>query len=322
MMKQIDSSQYLEILAATRQSWQNRYYAMYSSILKGVVVDPVLMQVPVDDHLVHRGDGVFDTFKCVRRGAYNLDAHVKRLVRSASEIGLLWPEGVEDIRDKVIQTLTLANKDDCSCRVILARGPGGLGVSPYESPHPALYIVVYMSGTPFMRAHPEGACVNKSYVPVKSGNFATYKHCNYLPNVMMKREAVDAGVDFVVSYDMHGFLAEGATENAGIVTSERELLFPKMDYVLDGTTMLRVITIAEALVQDGTLKRVIFTDITEAMVCAATELLMIGTTLNVASACRYEGVLVGGGCPGPVGKRLDKMLAEDIAENEDMRTRF
>lgn len=321
-MKQIDSSQYLALLAATRQSWQNRYYAMYSSILDGVVVDPVLMQVPVDDHLVHRGDGVFDTFKCVQRGAYNLDAHLKRLVRSASEIGLVWMGGLEDIRAKVLQTLAIANKDDCSCRVILARGPGSLGVSPYESPHPSLYIVVYMAGTPFMKAHPEGARVKKSHVPVKSGNYATYKHCNYLPNVMMKREAVDAGVDFVVSYDVHGFLAEGATENVAIVTKEQELLFPKMDYVLDGTTMLRVMKLAESLLQDGTLTRMAFADITETMVSSAAELLIIGTTLNVASACRYEEQAVGVTCPGPVGMRLDKLLAEDIAGNKDMRTRF
>lgn len=321
-MKLMDSAHYLERLAATRQSWQTRYYAMYSSILDGVVVDPVLMQVPVDDHLVHRGDGVFDTFKCVARGAYNVEPHLKRLVRSAGEIGLIWPGGVQDVRDKVIQTLSIADKDDCSCRVILARGPGGLGVSPYESPRPALYIIVYAAGTPFMKAHPEGARVKKSSIPVKAGNFATYKHCNYLPNVLMKREAVDAGVDFVVSYDVQGFLAEGATENVGVVTLERELLFPKMEYVLDGTTMLRVIELAESLVAEGALKRVAFGDITEAMVRAASELLVIGTTLNVASACAYEGQAVGRECPGPIGRRLDSLLAKDIVENEQMRTRY
>jgi len=121
---------------------------------------------------------------------------------------------------------------------------------------------------------------------------------------------------------VNGFLAEGATENVGVVTAARELLFPKLDYVLDGTTMLRVITLVEALVRDGTVVRVAYEDITEAMVCSAAELLIIGTTLNVASACTYEGISVGVACPGPVGKRLDKMLADDIVGNEDMRTRF
>jgi branched-subunit amino acid aminotransferase/4-amino-4-deoxychorismate lyase len=295
---------------------------MYSSVLGGVVVDPLLMQVPVDDHLVHRGDGVFDTFKCLARGAYNLEPHLKRLVRSAGEIGLVWPGGLEDLRTKVVETLTCADKDACSVRVILARGPGGMGVSPYESPRPALYIIVYAAGTPFMKAHPEGARVKRSAIPVKAGNFATFKHCNYLSNVLMKREAIDAGVDFVVSYDTCGFLAEGATENVGIVTQDRALLFPRMEYVLDGTTMLRVMELAQGLVEEGVLTRIAFEDISEEGVYSASELLVIGTTLNVASASHYEGRQVGVSCPGPVGKRLDLLLERDILGNNERRTRY
>jgi branched-chain amino acid aminotransferase len=321
-MKLIDNAHYLEVLATTSQSFHERYYAMYSSILDGVVLDPLLMQVPVDDHLVHRGDGVFDTFKCVARGAYNLEPHLKRLVRSAGEIGLVWPGGLEDLRSKTVETLKCADKDACSVRVILARGPGGLGVSPYESPRPSLYIVVYAAGTPFMKMHPEGARVKRSAIPVKAGNFATFKHCNYLSNVLMKREAVDADVDFVVSYDSQGFLAEGATENVGIVTQERELLLPTMEHVLEGTTMVRVMELARGLVAEGLLKRVAFADITEAMVVSATEMLVIGTTLNVASTASYEGHRVGVECPGPIGKRLDALLEQDILGNQAMRTGY
>lgn len=312
----------MDALTATRAAWQERYYAFYSSVLGGVVTDPVLMQVPVDDHLVHRGDGVFDTFKCVGRAAYNLDAHLMRLIRSAGEIALAWPGGLAAVRETVLQTLAVAGRDACSCRVILARGPGSFGVSPYESPRPALYVAVYAAGTPFMTAHPEGARVKRSGVPVKSGNMATFKHCNYLPNVQMKREAVDGGVDFVLSFDARGFLAEGATENVGIVTRGRELLFPKMDAVLDGTTMLRVMQLAEALVADGALTRVAFADVSEDDVRGASELLIVGTTLNVASACAYNGVPVGDGRPGPVGTSLDALLARDIAENAALRTGY
>ena len=40
---------------------QPGYLAMFSSWLGGVITDPALMQIPLDDHLVHRGHGVFDT---------------------------------------------------------------------------------------------------------------------------------------------------------------------------------------------------------------------------------------------------------------------
>lgn len=321
-MKRIDASNYLDTLTSGRKPWHARYYAMYSSVLGGVVTDPLLMQVPADDHLVHRGDGVFDTFKCVKRAAYNLNAHLKRLVRSGCEIGLTWPGGIDAIRALTVETLTVADRDDCSCRVILARGPGSFGVSPYESPEAALYVIVYGAGQPFMSAHPEGARLKRSRMPVKSGNLATFKHCNYLPNVLMKREAIDSKVDFVLSFDHQGFLAEGATENVGMITTSGELLFPKMTHVLDGTTMLRVMQMAEALVADGSLKRIAFADISEAELMAAPEVLVVGTTLNVASAVVYEGRIIGEGKQGPIGQRLDRMLAEDIATNQILRTEY
>ncbi|MDD4102874.1 MAG: aminotransferase class IV, partial [Kiritimatiellae bacterium] len=209
-MKIIGLNNYLAVLDAARKPWHGKYYALYSSVLGGVTLDPVLMQVPIDDHLVHRGDGVFDTFKCVGRAAYNLDAHLRRLVRSAEAIGLAWPEGLDNIRQLTIETLSHAGQECCTGRVMVARGPGSFGVSPYESPVPALYIVVYAAGTPFMESHPGGARVRRSLVPAKPAHFATVKNCNYLPNVMMKRESVDWGVDFVVGFDDNGMMTEGA----------------------------------------------------------------------------------------------------------------
>jgi branched-chain amino acid aminotransferase len=321
-MKIIDCSNYLDVLSGTRKPWHEKYYAMYSSVLGGVVTDPVLMQVPIDDHLVHRGDGVFDTFKCVGRAAYNLDAHLSRLMRSAASIGVSWPAGIGDVRALTLSALAEAGRKECSGRVMIARGPGSFGVSPYESPEPALYIIVYAAGVPFMAKHPEGASVRRSHVPVKPARFATVKNCNYLPNVMMKRESVDWGVDFVVGFDSDGFMAEGATENFGIVSKEGELLFPRMDAVLDGTTMLRVMQLAEALVEAGVLKRIAFRDITETDVREAAEMLIVGTTINVVSVRSFEGVPVGSGVPGRVGCALDALLVRDIEGNEAMRTAY
>jgi 4-amino-4-deoxychorismate lyase len=37
------------------------YMAMYSSIFGGITTDLSAMVIPIDDHMVHRGHGVFDT---------------------------------------------------------------------------------------------------------------------------------------------------------------------------------------------------------------------------------------------------------------------
>lgn len=40
---------------------KQQYLAMYSSIFGGITTDPAVMIIPMDDHMVHRGHGVFDT---------------------------------------------------------------------------------------------------------------------------------------------------------------------------------------------------------------------------------------------------------------------
>lgn len=319
-MSTLGPAQYLAALQRGRQLYHDAYYAMYSSLLGGIVTDPVLMQIPVDDHLVHRGDGVFDTCKCVNGGIYNLDAHLARIERSANAIGIVWPDGIDAIRTLTVATLRAGGRRNCSGRVILARGPGGFGVSPYESPVPALYILAYALGVPFMVAHPQGARARRSSIPSKPALFAGVKNCNYLPNVLMKREAVDAGVDYMVGFDPDGHLTEGPTENAGIVTHDGELAFPRLENILAGTTMLRVVELAQALVATGAIRTVRFRDITEADVNAAAEMLMVGTTINVVSVCEYDGHRLGTGAPGPVGRSLDAALMLDIQTNTSLLT--
>ncbi len=318
-MKQLNRTNYVEALESVKQPWFSGYYAMYSSLLDGVVTDPALMLLPIDDHLVHRGDGVFDTGKCVNGGLYNFDAHLRRLMRSAAAIGIGWPGGSGEILRLTHETIRVSGKRDCSVRVILARGPGSFGVSPYDSPATALYIIVYALSTPFMSLHPEGAVVRRSLIPCKPSELAGIKNCNYLPNVLMKRESVDWGVNFVVGFDSDNHLTEGPTENAGIVTRKGELLFPRLENILAGTTMLRLLELAEALVADGMLACIAHRDITEADIFAAAEMLIVGTTLNLVAVRAYEGRTIGDGLPGPIYKRLGKMLEDDIDTNPDLR---
>ena len=59
--------------------YQQEYLSMYSSWYGGIIKDPSLMLIPLDDHMVHRGDGIFEAFKCVNGNIYQLEAHFKRL---------------------------------------------------------------------------------------------------------------------------------------------------------------------------------------------------------------------------------------------------
>lgn len=306
----LDRTRYLQRLDQSRQAFHRHYLAMYSSIIGGIVTDPLLMTVPLDDHLVHRGDGVFEMLKGVDGGLYNLDAHLRRLEASAAAIGIALPQAPPRLRQTVLETVRAAGVRDCAVRVYVSRGPGSFGVNPYDCPASQLYVVAGTLSPSFMTLHPQGATVNVSSVPLKPAFFATMKNCNYLPNVLMKKEAVDAGVDFVAGFDAAGRLTEGATENFGLVTAGRALICPRLDNVLCGTTMARVLELAQALVTDGTLSRVAYGDLTLADMHQAREILIFGTTTDVTRVRAFDGRMLPEACP--VFTALSRLLLEDI----------
>jgi branched-subunit amino acid aminotransferase/4-amino-4-deoxychorismate lyase len=303
-----------------RQPFHDEYFAMYSSAWNGIVTDPALMTVPMDDHLVHRGDGVFETIKCVDGNIYCLAAHLDRLFFSAGKIGLASPWSKDDLGGIIAQTLRAGGHRNALVRVILSRGPGSLGVNPYDCPAPGLYVLAHKLKPSFMELHPEGARVISSQVPVKPGYFANIKSCNYLPNVLMKKEATDAGADFSISFDESGHMAEGATENAGVLSAERELLVPTAERILMGTTMVRAVDLAQELVKSGLIRAVRADRISRATVASAPEMYIFGTTPDVTAATSFDGRPVGDGKPGAVFLALHALIMKDLRSNADVLT--
>eukprot|EP00921_Rhytidocystis_pertsovi_P001666 GHVQ01002833.1.p1 GENE.GHVQ01002833.1~~GHVQ01002833.1.p1 ORF type:complete len:440 (-),score=25.80 GHVQ01002833.1:909-2228(-) len=81
-----------------------RLHALYNSYLGGIVTDPAMMQVPIDDHMVHRGHAVFDTCTLINGRVYRLDAHLDRLFNSIRLARLKLPELPDDISSEADPT--------------------------------------------------------------------------------------------------------------------------------------------------------------------------------------------------------------------------
>jgi branched-chain amino acid aminotransferase len=306
--------------AARHEPWQASYLAMYASVWGGIVTDPGLMLVPIDDHMVHRGDAVFDTCMCVGGALYNLGAHLDRLEQSAAAIHIAMPCDRATLIRFIRDTVRAGGRSEASVRILVSRGPGSFGCSPYESPAPALYIMVTDLPPSFMETHPEGATVAVSAIPAKPPFFAAVKNCNYLPNVLMKKEAHDRGLDFVISLDAGGFLAEGPTENIGIVTPDGHLVFPRLENILAGTTMLRVMALArERAGGAGFPVAVRARDITVREAEQAAELLIVGTTPNVTAVRQFSRRTFQQATVGPVFRALSRALEQDILTNGALR---
>ncbi|MDR2455803.1 MAG: aminotransferase class IV [Deltaproteobacteria bacterium] len=300
------------VLAAGRRPWHDNYLAMFSSLWGGFSLYPELWGVPPDDHMVHRGDAVFEFFKVVQGQAYCLPEHLERLSRSAEGMGIDPPPLLGKLMDILKKAHKLGGHQDYSVRLTISRGPGSFSVNPYECQGTQLYLVTMRLKKPSSDTYVKGIRLMTTPFPAKT-IFSGLKTCDYLHNLLAKKAAMDAGGDYAVSFDPDGFLAEGATENVLVVTKDRELIAPPLERILKGVTMMRVMDLAKSLVADGTLKAVVHRDILKNDLRAlASEILLTSTSFDVLGVSHWDGDPVGEGRTGPVTKALSKLIDEEI----------
>jgi len=294
------------------------YKAMYSSVLGGIVTDPALMVVPMDDHLVHRGHGIFDTALLTAGHLYQLDAHVDRFLRSAAKARLDPPMPREAIRQVILETAAASGLQDGEVRYWMGAGPGGFSLSPKECVGTSLYVMVI---SPSVRGDPAvGWKVVTTTVDIKSPYFATVKSNNYLPNALAVMDALDQGADQGIFIDLEGFIAEGPNMNIACLTQGGTLLVPPFDAVLDGCTVHRVMELASSRLGQGALegvKEILVTKFTEEEAKGAVEVVMIGSGTMVFPVIEWGGKPVGDGRPGRVAAALRALIAEDMVPPGD-----
>jgi 4-amino-4-deoxychorismate lyase len=302
-------------LQALRSRQPVKYYAFYSSQLGGVVTDPALMVVPFDDHMVHRGHGIFDTAGLVDGKIYDLDAHLDRFERSAERSKLRLPPRAE-MRDIIIKTAAASQRRDGSIRYWLSSGPGSLELTPAAGADPGYFVMIFAGLVYPERWNTEGARVMTTTYPIKAPIYAITKATNYLPNVLMQMEAKEAGFDNGVFIDDNGHVGESSNMNVGFITRSGVFAHPKFDHVLAGCTSLRLLELATALVDRGIIKGIEVRDIEVGEARAAREMMLLGSSVKVVSIVQWDEQTIGDGKPGPVTKALRDLLEEDMRSSD------
>jgi 4-amino-4-deoxychorismate lyase len=309
-----------EAIARLRKAIHPRavhFHAMYSSILGGIVTDPALMVLPLDDHMVHRGHAVFDTAILANGLLYQLDQHLQRLVRSAKMARIPLPFPPEQLRQIVIDTAAAGAQRDASVRYWLSAGPGGFGLTPTEGIGSTFYVMVFQGENYPERFYTEGIKVVTSTIAVKPPFFARVKSNNYLPNVLVALEAKDRGADNGIFIDGRGMVAEGSVMNVAFVTKDRLFRHPPFDAILSGITVQRIFQLAQRLVEQGDLREVVVADIPVEEGRGAAEMILLGSTIKVAPVVQWDGQPIGDGKPGTIAKKLLDLWQEDIRTAAD-----
>jgi 4-amino-4-deoxychorismate lyase len=311
----LQAEEVLDHLRALRSRQPVRYWTFYSSQLGGIVTDPALMVIPFDDHMVHRGHGVFDTAAIVDGKIYDLEAHLDRFVRSATTSRLTLPCAREEMRDVIARTAAASGKRDGSIRYWISAGPGSLGLPPAAGAEPGFFVMIHAGLAYPDTWYSKGLRVMTTTYPIKPPLYAVTKSTNYLPNVLMQMEAQAAGLDNGVFVDEAGNVGESSNMNVAFVTRDGVLKHPKFDHILSGCTSLRLLELARGL--EGKLRGVEVCDVPVAEARGAREMLLIGSSIKVAPIVEWDGKPIGDGKPGPIARTLFDVLAQDMRSARD-----
>ena len=280
-------------------------------------IDPSLMVLPFDDHMVHRGHGIFDTAGLVNGKLYDLEAHLDRFLLSAERSKLRLPASRAEMREIVLKTAAVSGKRDGSIRYWLSSGPGSLELTPAAGAAPGFFVMVFAGLTYPERWLTEGVRVMTTTYPIKAPIYAITKATNYLPNVLMQMEAKEAGFDNGVFIDADGHVGESSNMNVAFVTRDGVLAHPKFDHVLAGCTSLRLLELAESLREQELLKAIEVRDVTVAEARASREMLLMGSSVKVASIVQWDDRKIG---EGPFAfLRLELLWTDKFKEVTDGR---
>jgi 4-amino-4-deoxychorismate lyase len=312
----LDASDVLAQLKALRSRQPVNYYAFYSNQLGGIVTDPALMVLPFDDHMVHRGHGIFDTAGLVNGKIYDLEAHLDRFLLSADRSRLRLPCSREEMRDIIVKTTAASRQREGSIRYWVSSGPGSLELTPAPGAEPGFFVMVFGGLVYPERWLKEGARVMTTTYPIKAPIYAITKATNYLPNVLMQMEAKAAGFDNGVFLDDEGHVGESSNMNVAFVTKDGVLAHPKFDHILAGCTSIRLLELATVLRDQGLLKGIEMRDVPVAEARESREMLLVGSSVKVAPIVQWDDHTIGDGKPGPVSKALLRLLDEDMQNSE------
>lgn len=300
------SAEYLRKMIAIPRLCAGDVLAFYEHRVGGICTDAACMLIPLDDHLVHRADGVFETVKYAEGKAYQFDAHLGRLQRSAARLFLSPPCLWETVGEIALAVAAAGGEAGGLLRILLGRGPGGFGIDPAECPEAGLYIVAYRNPSYTDAWYAAGLKGARSSIPAKPPAMATVKNTSYTSNMLMVREAREKGADTPFCFDDRNYLAESAVANLCIVDASGVFVVPESAQSLPGTVLKRALQLLEGTLPITTRR------VSEEEIFTAREVIMFGTGPDCVAVTSYEGRPIGNGTSGPIAEKARKLIAGDI----------
>ncbi len=258
-------------------------------------------KISVFDHGLLYGDGVFEGIRFYNGRVFRLEEHIDRLFDSAKAIHLSIPATREEIIEMTLATIRKNNLRDGYVRLLVTRGVGKLGLSPYQCEKASIVVIASAISLYPAEKYEKGlilaTCATRR--PNHDALSPAVKSLNYLSNIMAKVEAIASGAEEGVMLNATGYVAECTGDN--LFTVKKGILYtPTVSsgslYGITRGVVMELIAAAGLELREVEMSRYdLYT---------ADELFLTGTAAEVVPVAEYDKRIIGSGQPGPITRRL------------------
>jgi len=273
--------------------------------------------LPLNDHGLLYGDGVFEGIRFYNQTPFRLKPHLERLELSARALMLSLPYDRHQLEAAVSQVIQAYGAPNGYIRLVVTRGPGSLGLDPTHCERPNLFLIADRVAL---------VTEEKRRIGIELVTTATrrsgpsvldprIKSLNYLNNILAKLEARNAGADEALLCNAQGFVTEGTAENIFIARAGTLFTPPVSDGALDGITRGIVLELCE---QEGleTKER----SLTPYDIHTADECFLCGTGAELLPVRSLDGRPMAY-TPGPISKQIQQAFQRLIETETSTRKR-
>lgn len=269
--------------------------------IDGTYYDQAQALIPVFDHGLLYGDGVFEGIRIYNDNIFKLHEHLIRIQESAKAILLDIGMSLYSLECAVRETVRVNQKKNGYIRLVITRGDGPLGLDPTTCPKTRIIIIV---GD--IQLYPEEyytkgiKLITSSYRRIPAECFdVRIKSLNYLNNVLAKIEARQAGCLECILLNTAGHVAECTGDNIFIVKNNRLFTPATHEGALEGITRNTVIELVQSLGINAA-----ETILTRFDLYTADECFLTGTAAEIIPVISIDNRTIGSGSPGPLTGKI------------------
>lgn len=266
--------------------------------------------VHIEDRGFQFADGVYEVVTIVDGKPADEEGHLTRLARSLKELSIPWPVKPATLRFIMGEMVRRNRARHALLYIQITRGAAPRDFKFPKNPAPTL--VLTCRRTAFQPASTLEKGVAVITLPDIRWLRRDIKSTSLLPQVLGKQQAAEAGAFEGWMVDDQGFVTEGCSSNAWIVTEDGTLVTRQPSHeILNGITRLSILDCARD-------RGIAFEErpFSVAEAYAAREAFISSASTFALPVTRIDGRTIGDGKPGTLSLRLRQAYMDHIGSTD------